>query len=415
MRKLKDKLLKAAKIIRTLIKIIFIYYSYIILAIPYILLLLINKIKHLIKPPEKHNFAIVCYSYTIEISPFLKNICSYLYENEYGTTDVYIDNQITRSNFLPQSGINIIKFNSLITDLLTKYILIDKKVLYIILLKLYLKPKLHKKVFAVDYPALDILNRISFPLNRVIFLSLEGTDYMRHIPLKDVVKLLPKCQSHWIASKERGQKINDFLNLNLDFTYFPISQRPKIENIKTSSSSPKIIFSGYFAKWSMLEDLIDLNINSFSFYPTTLYLQGHSYGTEKYLEIIKNKTRDQKNIIIDTNYYSDDEHHNLLSDFDIGLAFYKNPSSTDNFENMIFSSGKIASYLWAGLAVMTNIDCELTRKPPFIIIKNLNRDEYVKGIKIFQNNSEEFHKSAYNLAQSKYNFDIYMNKILVNS
>lgn len=402
------------KIRRRVKKVIATYYSCAFIAIAGFILLLTNKIKHFIKPNAKHDFAIICYLYEIETSPFLKSLCSYFYDKGYDSTDVFVY-KLGRSNLLSQKGICVVKFNSIIVDVLNKYLLLSMQVLYVLLLKVYLKTRDYKYIFAVDYQSLNFINKVSFPLDKVIFLSMEGTDYMRLYPLSEVLKTLPKCRSYIIASKERGQEINDFLKLNLPFTYFPISLRPKTQITKPLSSNLNIIYSGYFAKWSALEDLIDSYINSFLANQLHLYLQGHFYGTGDYLQAIKTKVDLYSNITIDTNYYSDDEHSVLLSNFDIGIAFYKNLTGTDNFENLIFSSGKIASYLWAGLAVMTNIDCALTKIFPFIFVEDLNAENFQNGLTLFQNNKEEFRRSAYKLAQAKYNFDTYMDEIFQNN
>lgn len=383
---------------------IVIYYSYLFLSIPFVVVYIANKIKNLINPLEKNNFSIICYSYSFEVSPFLKSICSYFYDNGFGETDVFID-KLERSNLSSQKGVNIITWMS---PKLIRFFRVDLNVLFFFSLKLLLKENRYKYVLAVDFLSLNLINKNLFPLNEVIFLSFEGTDYMRHFPKQDVVNILSKCQTHLIASKERGKEINDFFRLNINFIYFPISLRPAIEMIKQVSLFPKIIFSGYFAEWSALGDLIDLFINSDLSNKSNLYLQGHFYGTDEYLKTIKGKIASQTNIAIDNSYYSDKNHHELLSKFDIGIAFYKNIQGVDNFENLIFSSGKIASYLWAGLAVMTNIDCELTKNFPFIFIGNLEPRNFINGLKIFQNNKDEIYKSAYILAETNYNFDTYM-------
>ena len=60
---------------------------------------------------------------------------------------------------------------------------------------------------------------------------------------------------------------------------------------------------------------------------------------------------------------------------DIGVALYSNVNNTINWQNLIFSSGKIANYLWAGLAIITNIESDITLKPPFLKISNLEPRE----------------------------------------
>ena len=54
-----------------------------------------------------------------------------------------------------------------------------------------------------------------------------------------------------------------------------------------------------------------------------------------------------------------------------GLAFYKSPSDDThvrvNWDNLIFSSGEIAAYLWTGLEVLKDNDVPLSRKPTSII------------------------------------------------
>ena len=102
----------------------------------------------------------------------------------------------------------------------------------------------------------------------------------------------------------------------------------------------------------------------------------------------------------------------LLSRNHAGLALYRDMAGTDNFTNMIFSSGKISAYLWSGLAVLTNIPGPETLTPPFVCIQEISPAGLRHGLELIRDNLNAYRKAAYDRAVNDYNFDRYMEKII---
>jgi len=352
-------------------------------------------------------YALVCYSYSIEVSPFLTNLCSYLYENENVRTDIYLDTLVRHKSFtLDGANLFILKF-PYFEKLLNRKIDFKKKY-FVFLLNVFLSFKRYSHIFVVDYLALDILRKTNYPLRKVTYISFEGTDYMHGFEKSMIKRSLTKCHSQIIASSERAERINAYLQSNIQFYLFPISIRPKRVIKHNESATLKMIFSGYFAEWSAIEELIFLFRHGNYKSAASLLIQGHAMGTKDYYTRIKQLAENQENIAVDSGYYTENEHYEMLSNNDIGIAFYKNLTGTDNFENLIYSSGKIASYLWAGLAVMTNIDCPLTHRRPFLFVREFSMVDFTESCNKYQNNRNSFKESAFRLANEKYNFDTYM-------
>ena len=108
----------------------------------------------------------------------------------------------------------------------------------------------------------------------------------------------------------------------------------------------------------------------------------------------------------------DEEDHSIfLSGMDIGLVFYKNIDDSINWKNMFFSSHKLASYLWAGLAVMTNIESQYTDQPPFIKITRFTKEEIWTAVKKYEKEPQRYHDSAREMAKQLFNLDNYMDEI----
>lgn len=111
------------------------------------------------------------------------------------------------------------------------------------------------------------------------------------------------------------------------------------------------------------------------------------------------------------NYMDDSQHAAFLSQFDVGLALYKKMSDSSNWQGLLFSSGKISSYLWSGLAVMTNIDHPLTKQAPFIYLPELTPENISGALEAYDKQREIYRSVALETARKYYNADLYLDKI----
>ncbi|HOJ78365.1 MAG TPA: hypothetical protein PLZ08_10015 [Bacillota bacterium] len=352
---------------------------------------------------QNNSAAIISYEYSIEVSPTILNICSYLTEQNW-VVDIYVDSlrrypnlALKKTNIINQKSPNDSsqsKTKSFIDSIKTKI-------------------NHYNIIFAVDFLALNIINQLNADLSKVVFLSLEGIDYLAFFDKTYAAKTISNCGLITVQSVERGETISKYLNTAIDFEYLPVALRPlkSFEITKVKTKPFRIIYSGYFAEWSCLTKLLNELKNCPSFKNYELVLHGHSMGTDYYVESIKNIIREIPNVRLDTNYYNDSNYYQMLRSFNLGLALYQSPSISGNFDNLIFSSGKIASYLWNGLAVITNIDHELTHQPPFLFIKEINELNLQNAFQQYEANPTDFSAKALYLASEKYNFDRYMKPI----
>ena len=272
-------------------------------------------------------------------------------------------------------------------------------------------------VIAAEWYGLNDLYKAGFPLSKTVYFSLEAEDQMsRSCADKDYVKaLLSQCAFCIIQSKERRDGLTKYLGQDIDFEYLPVSMRP----VKTRSRPPnglnstlKLVYSGYLADFACLDELVECYRRLELPFPIQLELHGHSAGYELYLGKIKAKSAGITGISITTDYQSDVEHLNYLSQFDTGLAFYQDSTGSSNWQGLLFSSGKIATYLWAGLAVMTNIQSPETVAPPFLYVRELTPEAIACQLEAFASRREEFQRSAIDFANRHYNLDLFMGKIL---
>jgi hypothetical protein len=268
-------------------------------------------------------------------------------------------------------------------------------------------------VVAVDFPALEILKNIGFDLARTVYLSVEGTDYINSggHGREYAAELLRQTACCIVQNKERGDDINKYLGADIEFEYLPVSHRPAVTKNKDTASNLKIIYSGYLADWSCLLEFLKAYKKTSLPEKTTMLLQGHSMGTGEYLAMITAEISDISNSAVDLSYYDDRSHSELLAGQDVGIAFYKNTYGSTNFENLLLSSGKISSYLWNGLAILTNINSDEARKPPFIYLESFDENHISGALERFKADRVGYITAAYKLANERYNFDEHFNKI----
>ena len=353
--------------------------------------------------------AMVCYKYAFKVSPTLKNICSYLYEKEGTAVDVIVED-IRSDEPLVWPGVRIIDTGAPPrSKFLTQLLRLDRARRYPRFLRK--NRRRYARVFAVDFEALEMLNEAGYDLGTVIFLSLEGTDYMQHRDKTRVAQLLSRCALRVVQGCERADDINRYLSSSLAFEYLPVSCRFQALNRPPARGNLRLIYTGYFADWACLTELLTAYRESSTFEIASLLLQGHCFGTEKYLEQVREQAEMIPATAVDTSYYSEAAHAELLAQYDVGLAFYRNIGGTSNFDNLILSSGKIATYLWSGLPVLTNIRSEYSGRPPFLFVDLADPGSLRKALERIEKERDFFREAAYEMAQSVYSFDPYMAKV----
>jgi glycosyltransferase involved in cell wall biosynthesis/predicted SAM-dependent methyltransferase len=345
----------------------------------------------------------VIIKYAFEVSPTIKDMAGYLRDNGF-TVDILTDKYYRDKNF-SISGVNIISME-------------DNpgrdELYYSSLLKDY------SYIFAIDYLALSFLGRIGIQLSNVVYLSFESTQYMLKEPKEKPLSLLNQCRLGIMQSRERLNDFKDYFDkkLKLEFEYLPVSVRPVRTN--TEKNSARIIYSGYLAEWSGMLEFVKLFTSSRYRGFFELRIQGHAMGTDYYVKALQDAASVSENISIDHSFYNDEEHLRLLAGSNIGIAVYNVEDNSPNWSNLLFSSGKIASYLWTGCAVITNIKNELTERAPFIYIKDLSDlESFERGCSNYLDNMELYHSEALLLADKYYNLDKYaktiMNKLYNNN
>ncbi len=351
--------------------------------------------------------AMICYEYAFEVSPTLKNICSYLFDKEGVEVDVYLD-QLYRERHFKMPGANIIEVLScgFMSPFVRKLSEPTRRKLY----KWYVRRRLrgYERIIVADFAALALVDEMGADLSRVVYVSLESADYIRRYPVELSRRLLGCCSLRIIQSSERAEDLIKSLGLSLTFVYLPVSSRPTSLKRKHATDKPRIIYSGYLADWACLNEFATAFKESSALMDVSLTFHGHAMGTEYYLDDLKTIISGLPNVDIDTGYYDNAQYIEMLSNHDIGIVFYKNIHGSTNFENLILSSGKIANYLWSGMAVITNIDSIETRRPPFIYMVPSDADKLRSVIETYSAKRGEYIDAAYYLAKRKYDFDAYM-------
>lgn len=354
--------------------------------------------------------AMICYEYAFEVSPTLKNICTYLFDQEGMEVDVYVD-QLYRERHFKMSGVNIIEVLS--CGFLSRFVRGLSEHTRRKLYTWYVRKRLggYERIIVSDFTALVLVDEMGADLSRVVYVSLESTDLISRYPLELARRLLGSCSLRIIQSRERAEDLTRYLGIPLPFEYLPVSSRPSNFKRNPDVGTLKIIYSGYIADWACIAEFVAAIRDSSLLEKVSLTIQGHAIGTEGYLESLVKTISVLPNVKIDTGYYDDAQYMKMLSQHDVGLAFYKNLSGSSNFENMILSSGKISNYLWSGLAVMTNIDAKETHRLPFIYMEPSDADKLCSVLDSFRVNRDEYVAASFDLARAHYDFDAYMNSI----
>lgn len=380
------------------------------------------------------NIGMVCVNYLPSISTVLSHVCVYLSNEQKKPIDLFISgisSDLIDSNddrhiisLIPPS---IIKFQSYqiqirwswkVNQWINKKLTSIKQYILDLALLINLKRKINRYNFiiCVEFYSLYWLEKIGFNMQKVCFFSLESTDALKIVgKTQRILNALANCAFTVTQSKERGDDFNKELDLNLDMEYLPVSISPKsliLDKNKNKNENCKLVYSGYIDEWACLKEFI-LSFKS-TINEDQCNLLIHSYNSDRsnYFDVLKNTAKDRSNIMFDVKYYDEKKHFAMLSSMDIGIALYSNVNNSINWQNLIFSSGKIANYLWAGLAVITNIESELTSKPPFLKITNLKPSEISIVINQFNSSRDLYRTKAIEVADKYYNLDVYMGNII---
>ncbi len=394
---------------------------------------------------------VVSHSYAMQVSPTVKDICRYLAVQGFDV-DIYIDQfyppdlqfsipgaEIIKAEsnilwhllrFIDRMPINMPNRNSFFMRVLHKLFgkefatgqlrsSLEKFKPIISLWQLKKKLKKYDWIFCIEIMALDIVEKSGWDLSHASYLSLESVQLVSKYELEYIRDLFRQISFCIIQSPERGKDFEEYLGLKLDFEYLPVSMLPRIprnRTVPTPPTSTRILYSGYIAEWAQLLEFLVAYSACDAKARGMLVLQGHYFGTQKYLEQLQSIASKMEGVVIQTNYLADQEFYDFIDGFDVGLALYKapddNPVARVNWDNLIFSSGKIAAYLWSGLAVITNIDSLLSRKPPFLYIDVITAENIAYALKEYESRRSEYRDAALKCANQCYNMERSMIRII---
>lgn len=372
---------------------------------------------------------LVSIRYSVEFSPVIKGMCSCLAEAGH-EVDIYVDDLLRDPDFeLP--GARVINAGShfLLRAAKSFLGLLGAKKWLRNMEQRFLLGDLSKIVGEYDWVlcaeanSLDLLLKAGADLSRMIYLSLESTQLFslyteKQEDFKQALASMPFCV---IQSPERGKGLEEGLGLDLDFAYLPVSLRPRIPeqapSISEADNRPmRIVYSGYFAPWAKVIELVQAFGELEERNKVSLQLHGHAIGTEKYFQDVFSRAQNLKNVKVKRDFMDDESHAIFLDGFDIGIAFYgaehHNEMIAQNWQHLIFASGKIATYLWSGLAVLTNIDSPISRKPPFLYVDEISSEKLAAAIEEYSLNKELYGQAALDCAAEYYNLDRAMAQII---
>ncbi len=374
--------------------------------------------------------AILSFKYPIYLSPTIKAMISYFAEKSI-SVDVFVDHkkngfEVNNKNIILLVPKSLLIFVERLKSNIGKYKILGRSLesyisrLYLIIERNIVFYKIRRKfknnkyayIFSIEAHSLKILSQIKILLKSTIYVSLELAAIISEYDKHEISAALSKCKACLVQSEERGKDLLRYLETDLEIGYLPVSVRPRIpKKVIRDSKKTKLIYSGYFAEWACLKEFLE-EYMKIGENDLLLRLQGHAEGTHTFLEELRLLSENRKDIEFDLKYYTDDHHYKMLCSNDVGLALYMKNEEDTNWKNIIYSSGKIATYLWAGLPVITNIDEKITRKPPFLFISNITAAKLKEVIIKYNINSEVYRKAALELANSHYNYDKYMNTLV---
>jgi hypothetical protein len=262
--------------------------------------------------------------------------------------------------------------------------------------------------FVAEYPSLQLAMEAGLRLEATVYLSLEGSDYLTDERDAAVARrALPLCRAVCVASPQRAEGLKRELALpDMDFVYLPVSTLgAAVARASTRSRGGddlRLVYSGYFAPWAQLKELVEAFTAAARGTTWTLTIHGHSWGTEGYRDEVLALAAAHAGISIDEAYYEDDSYTDFLSKFDIGVALYSSGSDQSNWGNLSLSSGKIAAYCQAGLAIVTNLEDPVARSEPFLPVARLDGASLADAARTYLGQPERYRESSVKLFASTY-------------
>ena len=266
---------------------------------------------------------------------------------------------------------------------------------------------------AVEFHSLHLLERTGFDLARCAYISLESVDVPMTYGLRRARDLLSRCGLCIIQSPEREADFRKHFGLAIPFEHLPVSMRPVPEPAHPAPGGPlRVLHSGYLCDWACVREFLDMAAPLAGELRMEITARGHCFGTKRYYEGLEKDFGATPGVALSRDFIGDDEFMDFLGGHNVGLALYKGDPNSPNWQNLLFSSGKTAAYLWAGLAVMTNIDHPLTRKPPFLYLDAFEPDRLRSLLADYAAAPETYRAAARALARERYDLDAHMRRIL---
>jgi hypothetical protein len=273
-------------------------------------------------------------------------------------------------------------------------------------------------VIAGEFFSLHLLDAVGFPLERVAYLSLESTQVIELYDAASARRRLQGCRLHLIQNEDRGRELNEALGLDLPFAYLPVSMRPPPEAARETADAGagddavRIVHSGYICDWSGVAEFVAGLDGAGLLGRHPLTVQGHALGTEEYRDRLVERYGERDGVTFDLSYYEERDHRRMLARHDAGLALYLPHADVPNWRNLITSSGKIAAYAWAGLAILTNLADPRTLEPPFVRLADFEPATVAAALARVAAERETHREAALALARRDYNLDAAMDAIL---
>lgn len=288
-----------------------------------------------------------------------------------------------------------------------------------LVMRLRLKKQLQgiQVCFAAEYPGLLLAMEAGLRPESTVYLSFEGSDYCTgEWDVAVARRALPMCRAVCIASPERAEGLKAELSLpDMQFVYLPVSWRkvqaaPRFVR-KRDAGEVRLVYSGYLAPWAQLKELLEAFTIASRGTAWTLTLHGHSWGTEGYRDEVLELAADHANVSFDEAHYEDESYIELLSEFDIGVALYSRIGGGSNWGNLSLSSGKIAGYCQAGLAIITNLDDALAQTEPFLHVAEIDGPSLGNAVEAYLAQPGLYRESSLRLFGTTYDAAPHMERL----
>jgi hypothetical protein len=272
-------------------------------------------------------------------------------------------------------------------------------------------------VVAGEFDSLKLLDDAGYPLEQVVYLSLESSQVAEQHEPQSVRRCLEGCRLRLIQGPERHRELEAALGYELDFAYLPVSVRPPsidardVQRPAPPAGGARLVHSGYVCDWSGLaECLAGLTAGRLlARFPVRIH--GHALGTEDYRDELVARYGGRAGVTFDGAWYEDDAHTAMLARHHVGLAFYLPHADVPNWRNLVTSSGKIAAYAWAGLAIVTNLDGSGTDEPPFVPCPDFDPGTLQDALGRVAAGPDRYRTAALALARRTYDLDAALDRL----